>query len=147
MKYYFDNCDLNKFDTIWYGFLKFNNNDDNFSDENNNNISDIILEITECNIYVGISKEEQKEQEQKEKEQTIYLSVDNDGNYYSTDRFEKDIRPIISKMCEVFNTKFINGEFTAIECKPYGVQYKYRLFNDEENNKYAIKKRVLNWTS
>jgi len=157
MKYFFDN--ITKFDTVWYGFIKFEKsicilNEENkiiqdyeenkmIEDEENRindienrikeMINDIIIEIADVNFYINYLEE------------TIYLSLENDGFYYDYTKFEKEIRPIITKISEVFNNKFINGEFTGIEYKPDGVQYKYRLQNDEANNKYTMKKRILNW--
>ena len=163
MKYFFDN--ITKYDTIWYGFITFdkniedciNNNlinnklyqdelnedklnkdelyEDELNNENiiNNIINNIIIEISNINYYINYDNN------------IIYLSIENDGNYYDYIKFEKDIRPIIIKISELFNNKFINGEFTGVEYKPDGFQYKYRIFNDEKNNKITMKKRILNW--
>jgi hypothetical protein len=168
MKYFFDN--ITKYDTIWYGFIAFekniedciNNNlknnqlyedelnnefyQDDLNNENiekininkykniiNNIINNIIIEISNINYCINYDNN------------IIYLSIENDGNYYDYIKFEKDIRPIIIKISELFNNKFINGEFTGVEYKPDGFQYKYRIFNDEKNNKITMKKRILNW--
>ena len=60
----------------------------------------------------------------------MYLSIDNDWNFYGSNKFESDIRNIITQIDQHLpenNVKitFLNGEFTAIEYKPDGNQYKY----------------------
>jgi hypothetical protein len=136
-KYYFDIPYTRKYETIWYGYLEFDKKIECFI----NNISllnEVITEITNISFYINIE------------DNKMYLSVDNDGNYYGSSRFENDIRNIITHIekylskNEVIN--FISGEFTAIEYKPDGNQYKYKLTNNLDEKKIDIKKRVLNWS-
>jgi len=138
-KYYFDLPYTKKYETIWYGYLEFDKIKDYDISDNISLLNEVITEITDISFYINIE------------DNKIYLSVDNDGNYYSSNRFENDIRNIIthieqylSKNEVVFN--FINGEFTAIEYKPDGNQYKYKLTNNLTEHKIDIKKRVLNWS-
>ena len=133
-KYYFDIPYTKKYETIWYGYLEF----DKIKDCDISLLNEVITEITNISFYINIETNK------------IYLSVDNDGNYYDSSRFENDIRNIIIHIeqhlskNEVVN--FISGEFTAIEYKPDGNQYKYKLTNNLTEKKIDIKKRVLNWT-
>ena len=133
-KYYFDLPYTRKYETIWYGYLEF----DKIKDYDVSLLNEVITEITNINFYINIENNK------------IYLSVDNDGNYYGSSRFENDIRNIITHIekylskNEIIN--FISGEFTAIEYKPDGNQYKYKLANNLDQKKIDIKKRVLNWT-
>lgn len=133
-KYYFDIPYIKKYETIWYGYLEF----DKIKDCDISLLNEVITEITNISFYINIETNK------------IYLSVDNDGNYYDSSRFENDIRNIIIHIekhlskNEVVN--FISGEFTAIEYKPDGNQYKYKLTNKLIEQKIDIKKRVLNWT-
>lgn len=127
-KYYFDIPYTRKYETIWYGFLEFDNIKDN---TNTSLLNDIIVEITNINFYINIE------------DNKIYLSVDNDGNYYDNNRFENDIRNIITQISKNCFINFLNGEFTGVEYKPDGNQYKYKIINTE--HKIDIKKRVLNW--
>ena len=132
-KYYFDIPYIRKYETIWYGYLEF----DNIKDYDISLLNEVITEITNISFYINIENNK------------MYLSVDNDGNYYDSSRFENDIRNIITHIekylskNEVIN--FISGEFTAIEYKPDGNQYKYKLTNNLTEHKIDIKKRVLNW--
>ena len=132
-KYYFDLPYTRKYETIWYGYLEF----DNIKDYDISLLNEVITEITNISFYINIENNK------------MYLSVDNDGNYYGSSRFENDIRNIITHMekylskNEVIN--FISGEFTAIEYKPDGNQYKYKLTNNLNEKKIDIKKRILNW--
>jgi hypothetical protein len=136
-KYYFDIPYIKKYETIWYGYLEFDKKIESFI----NNISllnEVITEITNISFYINIE------------DNKIYLSIDNDGNYYGSNRFENDIRNIITHIeqhlskNEVVN--FLNGEFTGVEYKPDGDQYKYKLTNNLTEHKIDIKKRVLNWS-
>ena len=133
-KYYFDLPYTRKYETIWYGYLDF----DKIKDYDISLLNEVITEITNISFYINIETNK------------IYLSVDNDGNYYDSSRFENDIRNIITHIekhlskNEIIN--FISGEFTAIEYKPDGNQYKYKLTNNLDQKKIDIKKRVLNWT-
>jgi hypothetical protein len=133
-KYYFDLPYTRKYETIWYGYLEF----DKIKDYDVSLLNEVITEITNINFYINIENNK------------IYLSVDNDGNYYGSSRFENDIRNIITHIekylskNEIIN--FISGEFTAIEYKPDGNQYKYKLTNNLDEKKINIKKRILNWS-
>jgi hypothetical protein len=133
-KYYFDLPYTKKYETIWYGYLEF----DKIKDCDISLLNEVITEITNISFYINIETNK------------IYLSVDNDGNYYDSSRFENDIRNIIKHIekhlskNEVVN--FISGEFTAIEYKPDGNQYKYKITNNLTEQKIDIKKRVLNWS-
>lgn len=137
-KYYFDLPYTKKYETIWYGYLEFDKiKDCNISDDISL-LNEVITEITNISFYINIE------------DNKIFLSVDNDWNYYGYDRFENDIRNIITHIekhlskNEVVN--FISGDFTAIEYKPDGNQYKYKLANNLDQKKIDIKKRVLNWS-
>ena len=136
-KYYFDIPYTRKYETIWYGYLEFDKKIEIFI----NDISlfyDNFTELFDINFYINIE------------DNKMYLSIDNDWNFYGYDRFENDIRNIITHIekhlskNEIIN--FISGEFTAIEYKPDGNQYKYKLINNLDQKKIDIKKRVLNWT-
>lgn len=136
-KYYFDIPYTKKYDTIWYGYLEFDKKIENFI----NNISllnDIFAELFDIRFYISIE------------DNKMYLSIDNDWNFYGSNKFESDIRNIITQIDQHLpenNVKitFLNGEFTAIEYKPDGNQYKYKITNNIEEHKIDIKKRVLNW--
>jgi hypothetical protein len=133
-KYYFDIPYTKKYETIWYGYLEF----DKIKDCDISLLNEVITEITNISFYINIETNK------------IYLSVDNDGNYYDSSRFENDIRNIIIHIEQHLSkndvVNFISGEFTAIEYKPDGNQYKYKLTNNLTEKKIDIKKRVLNWT-
>jgi hypothetical protein len=137
-KYYFDLPYTKKYETIWYGYLEFDKIKDCDISYNISLLNEVITEITNISFYINIETNK------------IYLSVDNDGNYYDSCRFENDIRNIITHIekhlskNEVVN--FISGEFTAIEYKPDGNQYKYKITNNLTEQKIDIKKRVLNWS-
>jgi hypothetical protein len=102
------------------------------------NITDIIIDISNVNFYIFIE------------ENRIYLSLDNDRYYYTYTCFEKTIREIIYKLIEYLSgdtinkIEFINGEFTGVEYKPNGCQYKYKL--TKIDSKISLKKRILNWS-
>lgn len=136
-KYYFDLPYTKKYETIWYGYLEFDKIKDYDISDNISLLNEVITEITNISFYINIE------------DNKIYLSVDNDGNYYSSNRFENDIRNIITHIEQYLSkngiVNFINGEFTAIEYKPDGNQYKYKLTNNLTEHKIDIKKRVLNW--
>ena len=133
-KYYFDIPYIRKYETIWYGYLEF----DNIKDYDISLLYDNFTELFDINFYINID------------DNKMYLSIDNDWNFYGYDRFENDIRNIITHIekylskNEIIN--FISGEFTAIEYKPDGNQYKYKLTNNLDEKKINIKKRVLNWS-
>lgn len=133
-KYYFDIPYTKKYETIWYGYLEF----DKIKDCDISLLNEVITEITNISFYINIETNK------------IYLSVDNDGNYYDSSRFENDIRNIIIHIEQHLSkndvVNFISGEFTAIEYKPDGNQYKYKITNNLTEQKIDIKKRVLNWT-
>jgi len=139
-KYYFDELQNNKFDTIWYGFIEFDILNNNILNDNikMSNITDIIVDISNVNFYIFIE------------ENRLYLSLDNDRYYYTYTCFEKTIREIIYKLIEYLSgdtinkIEFINGEFTGVEYKPNGCQYKYKL--TKIDNKISLKKRILNWS-
>jgi hypothetical protein len=139
-KYYFDELQNNKFDTIWYGFIEFDTLNNNILNDNikMSNITDIIVDISNVNFYIFIE------------ENRLYLSLDNDRYYYTYTCFEKTIREIIYKLIEYLSgdninkIEFINGEFTGVEYKPNGCQYKYKL--TKIDNKISLKKRILNWS-
>ena len=132
-KYYFDIPYTRKYETIWYGYLEY----DNIKNYDISLLNEIIIEITNISFYINIE------------DNKMYLSVDNDGNFYGYNKFENDIRNIIMQIEQVLSTNdkvnFISGEFTAIEYKPDGNQYKYKLTNNLTEHKIDIKKRVLNW--
>lgn len=136
-KYYFDLPYTRKYETIWYGYLEFDKKIQYFM----NNISllnEVITEITNISFYINIENNK------------MYLSIDNDWNFYGYDRFENDIRNIITHIEKYLSNNelinFISGEFTGIEYKPDGNQYKYKLTNNLDEKKIDIKKRVLNWS-
>jgi hypothetical protein len=129
-KYYFDVPYTRKYDTIWYGYLEFDSINDDF---NVSLLNDVLVEITNINFYINIENNK------------IYLSIDNDGNYYDNNKFENNIRNIITQISKIYSINFLNGEFTGIEYKPDGNQYKYKISNNIGENKIDIKKRVLNW--
>ncbi len=129
-KYYFDLPYTRKYDTIWYGYLEFDRISDDF---NVSLLNDILVEIADINFYINIENNK------------IYLSIDNDGNYYDNNKFENNIRNIITQISKIYSINFLNGEFTGIEYKPDGNQYKYKITNNIEEHKIDIKKRVLNW--
>lgn len=129
-KYYFDLPYTRKYDTIWYGYLEFDRISDDF---NVSLLNDILVEITDINFYINIENNK------------IYLSIDNDGNYYDNNKFENNIRNIITQISKIYSINFLNGEFTGIEYKPDGNQYKYKITNNIGEHKIDIKKRVLNW--
>jgi hypothetical protein len=139
-KYYFNELQNTKFDTIWYGFIEFDILNDSIlnNSEKMNNITDIIVDISNVNFYIFIE------------ENRLYLSLDNDRYYYTYICFEKTIREIIYKLIEYLSSdninkiEFINGEFTGVEYKPNGCQYKYKL--TKIDNKISLKKRILNWS-
>jgi hypothetical protein len=139
-KYYFDELQNTKFDTIWYGFIEFDTLNNNILNDNikMSNITDIIIDISNVNFYIFIE------------ENRIYLSLDNDRYYYTYTCFEKTIREIIYKLIEYLSgdtinkIEFINGEFTGVEYKPNGCQYKYKL--TKIDSKISLKKRILNWS-
>jgi hypothetical protein len=137
-KYYFDIPYKRKYETIWYGYLEFDKKIELFINDISL-LNEVITEITNISFYINIE------------DNKMYLSVDNDGNYYDSSRFENDIRNIITHIEKHlskndFKISFSNGEFTAIEYKPDGNQYKYKLTNNLDEKKIDIKKRVLNWT-
>lgn len=129
-KYYFDVPYTRKYDTIWYGYLEFDSISHDF---NMSLLNDVLVEITDINFYINIENNK------------IYLSIDNDGNYYDNNKFENNIRNIITQISKIYSINFLNGEFTGIEYKPEGNQYKYKITNNIEEHKIDIKKRVLNW--
>ncbi len=129
-KYYFDLPYTRKYDTIWYGYLEFDRISDDF---NVSLLNDILVEIADINFYINIENNK------------IYLSIDNDGNYYDNNKFENNIRNIITQISKIYSINFLNGEFTGIEYKPDGNQYKYKITNNIVEHKIDIKKRVLNW--
>ena len=129
-KYYFDLPYTRKYDTIWYGYLEFDRISDDF---NVSLLNDILVEIADINFYINIENNK------------IYLSIDNDGNYYDNNKFENNIRNIITQISKIYSINFLNGEFTGIEYKPDGNQYKYKITNNIGEHKIDIKKRVLNW--
>jgi hypothetical protein len=136
-KYYFDLPYKKKYETIWYGYLEFDKKIENFINDISL-LNEVITEITNISFYINID------------DNKIYLSIDNDGNYYDSCIFENDIRNIITHIKQHLSknevVNFISGEFTAIEYKPDGSQYKYKLTNNLTEKKIDIKKRVLNWS-
>ena len=132
-KYYFDIPYIRKYETIWYGYLEF----DNIKDYDISLLYDNFTELFDINFYINID------------DNKMYLSIDNDGNFYGSSIFENDIRNIITHIEQYLSknevVNFISGEFTAIEYKPDGNQYKYKLTNNLTEHKIDIKKRVLNW--
>jgi hypothetical protein len=137
-KYYFDLPYTKKYETIWYGYLEFDKIKDYDISNNISKLNEVITEITDISFYINIE------------DNKIYLSIDNDGNYYGSSRFENDIRNIITHIEQYLskndlNIIFLSGEFTAIEYKPDGNQYKYKITNNLTEHKIDIKKRVLNW--
>jgi hypothetical protein len=135
-KYYFDIPYTKKYETIWYGYLEFDKKIESFI----NNISllnDNFTELFDISFYINIE------------DNKMYLSIDNDWNFYGYNRFENDIRNIIIHIEQYLSKNeiiiFLNGEFTAIEYKPDGNQYKYKITNNLTEHKIDIKKRVLNW--
>jgi len=132
-KYYFDLPYTKKYETIWYGYLEF----DKMKDYDISLLNEVITEITNISFYINIE------------DNKIYLSVDNDGNFYGSNRFENDIRNIITHIEQHLSkneiVNFISGEFSGIEYKPEGNQYKYKITNNLTEHKIDIKKRVLNW--
>jgi hypothetical protein len=137
-KYYFELPYIKKYETIWYGYLEFNKIKDCDISNNISLLNEVITEITNISFYINIE------------DNKIYLSIDNDGNYYDSCRFENDIRNIITHIEQHLSkngvVNFISGEFTAIEYKPDGNQYKYKITNNLTEHKIDIKKRVLNWS-
>ena len=136
-KYYFDLPYIRKYETIWYGYLEFDKKIEIFINDISL-LNDNFTELFDISFYINIENNK------------MYLSIDNDWNYYGYDRFENDIRNIITHIekhlskNEVVN--FVSGEFTAIEYKPDGNQYKYKITNNLTEHKIDIKKRVLNWS-
>jgi len=136
-KYYFDLPYIKKYETIWYGYLEFDKKIEIFINDISL-LNDNFTELFDISFYINIE------------DNKMYLSIDNDWNYYGYDRFENDIRNIITHIekhlskNEVVN--FVSGEFTAIEYKPDGNQYKYKITNNLTEHKIDIKKRVLNWS-
>ena len=136
-KYYFDLPYIKKYETIWYGYLEFDKKIEIFINDISL-LNDNFTELFDISFYINIE------------DNKMYLSIDNDWNYYGYDRFENDIRNIITHIEQHLSkngvVNFISGEFTAIEYKPDGNQYKYKITNNLTEHKIDIKKRVLNWS-
>tara|TARA_A100001015_G_scaffold93691_1_gene104226 strand:- start:1432 stop:1875 length:444 start_codon:yes stop_codon:yes gene_type:complete len=134
-KYYYDDKKYNileKYYTLWSGFLKNNNSDKEwFKKEDIKSIDDIIVEICEQNLYTAID------------DNHLYISMDSDEKYYYYE-FEKHIFPLIKRLEKDFNIFIEEGEFHAFENKPFGNQYRYNIFRSKKN-KINLKKNVLNW--
>ena len=97
----------------------------NYSDNENNNSSD----SEEIPVY-------------KNKKQ--YKKITN--NFYNFKDYDIIILSIIFLLLNInYSINFLNGEFTGIEYKPDGNQYKYKITNNIGEHKIDIKKRVLNW--
>lgn len=136
-RYYYDNTDLDsKYPTLWNGFLEYDSNNieltqDREEKNTNKELDDILSEICNINFYIYLL------------DSKIYISLCQDEKYYYYD-FEKDIKKVISEIEIKFKVKINYGEFNATEIKHYGNQYKYTITKDK-NSKIILKKKVLNW--
>jgi hypothetical protein len=138
-RYYYDNCDINeKYPTLWNGFLEYNSNiieltQDREEKNTNRELDDILTNICDINFYVYII------------DSKIYISLCQDSKYYYF-QFEKDIKNVITAIENKFNVKIDYAEFNATEIKHQGNQYKYTITKDK-SSKIILKKKILNWDS
>ena len=128
IRYYFDNMDMNRYPTLWDGFLHYSISNDLLTERN---VYDIIIEICDIGFYINIH------------ENNIYISLCRDSNYYYYD-FEQHIKPIINKLESSLLINIELGEFNATEVKHQGNQYKYTILKNEDMT-ISLKKRILNW--
>ena len=134
-KYYFEKTILEKkYATLWDGYLTYEGNIPISHDYSNKELDDILTEICDVNFYVSIM------------DNNIYLSVCSDFHFYITN-FEKTIKKAIKNINDKFKVKIKEGHFNALEVKHSGNQYRYIIrIDDSDNNKYILKKKVLNWS-
>ena len=137
-KYYFDSTNIDtNYSTIWYGFLIYDNSKNNISisenyfQKSNRLLDDLLCELTDTNFYVNIINNH------------IHISICQDSKYYYY-QFEKDIKNIIKEIENKFIVSIEGGEFSAVECKYNGNQYKYTISKNKDKN-IILKKRILNW--
>ena len=130
-QYYFDNTNLlTRYYTIWYGFINYKTTNPIILDESL--VNDVLTEACDINFYIHFH------------ENNIYLSIDNDSEYYIT-KFEKDIKPAIKALEDTLQINFESAEFNANEYNPHGKRYKYRIFREGE--KLILKKTCLTKSS
>jgi hypothetical protein len=131
-RYYYDGYNLDKnYATLWNGFLEYNSNtieltEDRIEKNTNRELDDLLTDICNINFYIYIL------------DSKIYISLCQDSKYYYY-QFEKDIKLIIDKIENQFNIKIDNGEFNATELKHQGNQYKYSISKDIDS-KIILKK-------
>lgn len=128
MKYYFDNMDLNKYPTLWDGFLEYNVYSELL---NERLVSDIITEICDINFYINIHDDK------------IYMSICRDSDYYYY-QFEQHIKHVITALENAFFINIENGQFNATEVKHQGNQYRYTISKNLDLS-IVLKKKILNW--
>lgn len=136
-RYYYDGYNLdNNYATLWNGFLEYNSNiieltQDRVEKNTNRELDNLLTDICDINFYIYIL------------DSKIYISLCQDAKYYYY-AFEKDIKKVISEIEDKFKVKIDYGEFNATELKHHGNQYKYTITKDE-TSKIILKKKILNW--
>jgi len=132
-RYYYDECTFNvleKYATIWKGFLKKKNIDDNWIKcDELRKIDDLFAEKYDINFYTYLD------------EDYLYISLCQDTKYYYY-QFEKDIIKMIKDIQKLCQIEIGEGCFEAWECKPYADSYKYTIYREEE--KLKLKKIKVN---
>jgi hypothetical protein len=135
MQYYWDNTThinvLERFSTIWKGTLKSEKIDGNWiKPDQIRKLDDLFTDVAERNFYLYLD------------ENHIYISLCQDSPYYFYE-FEKDAIKLLKEIEKKFEVKIGEGEFFCWECKPMPNSYRYVIY--KKDNKFKIKKTVLNW--
>ncbi len=135
MQYYWDDTThinvLERFSTIWKGSLKSENIDENWiKPEEIKDLEDLFTKVAERNFYIHLD------------ENHIYISLCQDSPYHYYE-FEKNGLKLFKDIEKKFNVKISSGEFYCWECKPMPNSYRYVIF--KRDNKFKMKKTVLNW--
>tara|TARA_B100001173_G_C15586633_1_gene378679 strand:- start:13 stop:435 length:423 start_codon:yes stop_codon:yes gene_type:complete len=135
MQYYWDDTShinvLERYTTIWKGTLINTNVDSNWvKPEQIREFDDLLVDVCERNFEINLD------------ESNIYLSLCQDSPYYYHE-FEKNILKFLRKSEKKFNININEGEFYCWECRPLANSYRYRIY--KKDNKFKLKKSVLNW--
>ena len=135
MQYYWSDISrinlLERYTTIWKGILTNENIDSIWiKPDQIELLKDIFVDSCERNFYIHLD------------ENNIYISLCQASSYYSYE-FEKDILKLLKTIEKKFEIKINEGNFNCWECKPFPNSYRYYIF--KKDNKFKLKKNVLNW--
>lgn len=135
MEYYWSDTSkinlLERYTTIWKGTLTNENIDLIWIKPGYIEIlKDIFVDVCQRNFHIILD------------EMNIYISLCQDSPYYYYE-FEKDILKLLKGIEKRFNVKIKEGEFTCWECKPLSNSYRYFIYKND--NKFKLKKNILNW--